>query len=748
MQTKVDRILHAIMQGTAPCTGATFFRALVQNLAQAMGMKYAFIAEIVPAAKDGAAMTVRTLASWVGQDFEENFTYALAGTPCELVVGGETLQINENAGARFPTDHHLAEQGAESYYGLPLLNDARVCLGHLAVFDDKPVTDVYDRLSVLRTFAARALAELERAQLENQLREAERHFRLLFEASPNPVILFDLETWKPLVFNDQAADFMGYTRAAFAQLTITDLEVVPNPEETREHIEQIRRTGGDTFEAYHKTKQGAPVHVIVTLRIVSWHGQDVMLTIWHDITERKQMEAALRQSEARFSRMVESAMDAIVTLDRQRRVLLFNKAAEQVFQCEAAGILQQPFDPLLAEPFWEVLAEAMRDRKQPPDQQYLWASEGLTAVRANGQSFPVEATLSSFDWAGERLYTLILRDVDARQRAEARIKKLEAENQHLQTQLAGDGQHGEILSRSSSMWKVLSQAERVAVTDATVLLRGETGTGKELFARTIHKRSARGKQVLIVVNCAALPKDLIESELFGHEKGAFTGAGQRKKGRFELADGGTIFLDEVGEFSLDAQAKLLRVLQEGEIQRVGGERIFKVDVRVIAATHRDLKQMVQEGMFREDLYYRLSVFPLHIPPLREHKSDIPLLVDHFVGHFAKKFGKPLRGFNAAGMHRLMQYHWPGNVRELQNVVERAAILASDETLHLDEWFGSDTRAQRTDDTLDAVMHDHISHVLDKTDWVIEGTEGAAARLGLNSSTLRFRMKKLGIERPA
>lgn len=747
MPTKVDRILHAIMQGTAPCTGAAFCRALVQHLAQAMDMKYAFIAEIVEADEHEAATTVRTLASWAAQDFEENVEYPLAGTPCERVIGGETLLINENVGARFPTDDHLTDRGAESYYGVPLINDAGACLGHLAVFDDKPVSDEYDRLSVLRTFAARALAELERAHLENQLREAERHFRLLFEASPNPVILFDVETWNPLVFNDQAAAFMGYTRAEFAQLTITDLEVVPNPEETRAHIEQIRRTGGDTFEAYHKTKKGAPVHVIVTLRMVAWHGQDAMLTIWHDITERKRMEAALRESEARFSCMVESAMDAIITLDEQRRVLLFNKAAEQVFQCEAAQILSQPFDRLLSEGFSDVLTDAMQDRKQP-DQQYLWASEGLTAVRVNGQSFPVEATLSSFEWAGERLHTLILRDVDARQQAEARIKKLEAENVRLQTQLASDGRHGEILSRSSSMWKALSQVDRVAVTDATVLLRGETGTGKELFARTIHERSPRGEQVLIVVNCAALPKDLIESELFGHEKGAFTGAGQRKKGRFERADGGTIFLDEVGELSLEAQAKLLRVLQESEIQRVGSENTFEVDVRVIAATHRDLEQMVQQRTFREDLYYRLSVFPLHIPPLRERKTDIPLLVDDFVDHFARKFGKPLRGFNAAGMHRLMHYHWPGNVRELQNVVERAAILARHETLELGDWFGADMPAQRADDTLDAAMRDHICQVLDKTGWVIEGTGGAAACLGLNPSTLRFRMKKLGIERPA
>jgi transcriptional regulator with GAF, ATPase, and Fis domain len=251
---------------------------------------------------------------------------------------------------------------------------------------------------------------------------------------------------------------------------------------------------------------------------------------------------------------------------------------------------------------------------------------------------------------------------------------------------------------------------------------------------------------LIVVNCAALPKELVESELFGHEKGAFTGAAQLKKGRFELADKGTIFLDEIGELSLEAQSKLLRVLQESEIQRVGSERTFKVDVRVVAATHRDLKQMVQEGTFREDLYYRLSVFPLSIPPLREHKSDIPLLVDHFVGQFAHKFGKTLRGFNAAGMHRLMQYHWPGNIRELQNVVERAAILAVDDTLVLDEWFGATVQSQRADDTLDAVMRDHISHVLDETEWVIEGADGAAARLGLNPSTLRFRLKKLGIAR--
>ncbi|MHC4986835.1 MAG: sigma-54 interaction domain-containing protein, partial [Planctomycetota bacterium] len=354
---------------------------------------------------------------------------------------------------------------------------------------------------------------------------------------------------------------------------------------------------------------------------------------------------------------------------------MFNRAAEQVFGYEAAAILHQPLDPLLSQPFCKMLDEALRDGKQQPDQQYLWASEGLTAVRSDGQSFPVEATLSSFDWAGERLHTLILRDVDARQRAETRIKQLEAENLGLQHQLATDGRYDEIISRSSSMWKALSQVERVAITDATVLLQGETGTGKELFVRTIHRRSRRKGQVLIVVNCAALPKELVESELFGHEKGAFTGAAQLKKGRFELADKGTIFLDEIGELSLEAQSKLLRVLQESEIQRVGSERTFKVDVRVVAATHRDLKQMVQEGTFREDLYYRLSVFPLSIPPLREHKSDIPLLVDHFVGQFAHKFGKTLRGFNAAGMHRLMQYHWPGNIRELQNVVERAAILA-------------------------------------------------------------------------
>ncbi|MHC4986836.1 MAG: PAS domain-containing protein [Planctomycetota bacterium] len=288
MGTKVDHILDAIVQGTAPCTGATFFRALVQNLARAMGMKYAFTAEVLRSDEDDSPATVRTLAYWVVQDFEANFEYPLAGTPCERVVGGESLEIDENVRALFPTDGHLVELGAESYYGVPLVNEDGVCLGHLAVLDDKPVSGDYDRLAVLRTFAARALAELERAHLESQLRVAEGHFRLLFEASPNPVILFDLDT----------------------------------------HIERIRGTGGDTFEAYHKTKKGTPVHVIVTLRIVSWDGREVMLTIWHDITERKQMEAALRQSEARFSGTVESAMDAIVTLDGQRRVLLFNSVQQ------------------------------------------------------------------------------------------------------------------------------------------------------------------------------------------------------------------------------------------------------------------------------------------------------------------------------------------------------------------------------------------------------------------------------------
>ena len=328
--------------------------------------------------------------------------------------------------------------------------------------------------------------------------------------------------------------------------------------------------------------------------------------------------------------------------------------------------------------------------------------------------------------------------------------RLQAENVYLQKEITMVHRCGEIIGQSRALQEVLRRVAQVAPTDATVLIQGETGTGKELIARAIHQRSRYRDRPLVKVNCATLPVGLVESELFGHEKGAFTGAVSRKIGRFELADGGTIFLDEISELPLELQAKLLRVLQEGEFERVGSSHTLTVNVRVIAATNRDLAMAVQTGSFRADLFYRLNVFPLTLPPLRERKDDIPLLVECFLARMTKKLGKALTGLSDDSMARVMRYAWPGNVRELQNVIERAAILARGPFIEIDE--ALEQRLPSNDHPLPAasledVERAHILRVLADTNGIIEGPRGAARILGLHPNTLRFRLQKLGIKNP-
>lgn len=336
--------------------------------------------------------------------------------------------------------------------------------------------------------------------------------------------------------------------------------------------------------------------------------------------------------------------------------------------------------------------------------------------------------------------------------------QLQAENTYLREEIRLEHNFDDIISRGKPLKTVLTQIEQVAPTDASVLILGESGTGKELIARAVHNRGKRSHRPLVKVNCASLPSNLIESELFGHEKGAFTGALAKKIGRFELADKGTIFLDEIGEMPLDLQAKLLRVLQEGEFERLGNSHTTKVDVRVIAATNRPLEQAVKAGNFREDLYYRLNVFPITSPPLRDRKEDIGVLVTHFLKKFSGKMGKTIEHVSQEAMNAMEAYHWPGNVRELENTMERAVILAQDEALSLSdlpELRALSMEKSRPLDvssqalhTLEEVERTHIQHVLKKSKWAIEGARGAASILGLNASTLRSRMQKLGIKKPS
>jgi transcriptional regulator with GAF, ATPase, and Fis domain len=346
----------------------------------------------------------------------------------------------------------------------------------------------------------------------------------------------------------------------------------------------------------------------------------------------------------------------------------------------------------------------------------------------------------------------------ARDRAIRELEELQGqlreENLLLRSELEASHGFDEIIGESDVLRYVLHRIEQVAGTDTTVLILGETGVGKELIARAIHRRSDRASRPFVTVNCGTLPANLVESELFGHERGAFTGATSLRKGRFELADGGTLFLDEIGDLPLDLQVKLLRVLEEGNFERVGSSLPRTTDVRVIAATNRNLDARIAEGVFREDLFYRLNVYPVSVPALRDRPEDIPLLVHHFVRRLSEKLGKPIEEVPGPVIRRLAEYTWPGNVRELQNVLERAVILSPGRTLALPARFASGVESgprlgrPNSHVTLAEAEREHLLAVLDATDWRIEGEDGAARILDLRPSTLRSRLKKLGITRPS
>lgn len=339
------------------------------------------------------------------------------------------------------------------------------------------------------------------------------------------------------------------------------------------------------------------------------------------------------------------------------------------------------------------------------------------------------------------------------QEIEALKETLAKEKAYLAEEVRTEHQFGDIVGENAALRGILKQVETVAPTDSTVLIRGETGTGKELIARAVHDLSPRKNRTFVKLNCAAIPTGLLESELLGHEKGAFTGAICQRIGRFELAHQGTLFLDEVGDIPLELQPKLLRVLQEHEFERLGGTKTIRVSVRLVAATHRDLAQMIAESRFRNDLYYRLNVFPITLPPLRERRDDIPRLVRHFTQSFARRMGRRIEAIPSSVMDALVRYHWPGNVRELQNVIERAVILSQGPTLQV---AAADLHAPPepiaepsggASDTLSDAEREHILRVLNETNWVLGGAKGAAARLGMKRSTLHWKMKKLGISRP-
>jgi PAS domain S-box-containing protein len=454
-------------------------------------------------------------------------------------------------------------------------------------------------------------------------------------------------------------------------------------------------------------------------------------------------------------------MDAIVEIDGDLRITLMNTAAERVFGEPLNRLRGQGVERLLGGSATRRLAEFAEELEHRPEsKRHLWIPDGLAAEPPGCAPFPAEATLSRYEMGGRPFFTLILRDVNERREAERTIRSLSAQAEYLRQEIAADHGFDEIVGGSPALMDALTGVSQVAATEATVLILGETGTGKELFARAIHNRSARHDRPLIKVNCAAIPAALIESEFFGHERGAFTGATQRRDGRFALADGGTIFLDEIGELPLELQGKLLRVLQEGEFEPVGSSRTRKVSVRVIAATNRDLLESVRAGAFREDLFYRLNVFPLRLPPLRERGDDVVLLAATIADRLGRELGRAAKPLSASDITSLKSYDWPGNVRELRNVIERALITAQDGRLRLADLLprgrpeapdappaAPPTAGEiLTNGRLRAIERDNMILALERSGWRVAGGQGAAALLGISASTFKSRMKALKIER--
>ena len=512
--------------------------------------------------------------------------------------------------------------------------------------------------------------------------------------------------------------------------------------------------------------------------------------------ELRRSRQELEVSRDAYAELFDFAPVGYVSLDGTGVVLELNLAAANLLGVERRALAGSPFDALIADAAGrDVFARHLACVRQRAGMQRceitLSASDGRV-IHAQLQSVAlaregkggyiltsiVDGTVrrqleEKLQHAHDKLEATVkartdelsdtnlqlTREIQERTQAEetlvgflAEIKslkdRLQAENVYLQQEIAQV--HGDIVGESNALAYIFFRVEQVAPLDATVLLLGETGTGKGVIARAIHMKSARKERPMITISCTALPANLIESELFGREKGAFTGSDSRQIGRFELADGGTIFLDEIGEMPMELQPKLLRVIQDGEFERLGSPRTIKVNVRIIAATNRNLAEEIRAGRFREDLFYRLNVFPITLPPLRQRKEDISLLVGYFVSKFNKKIGKKIETVAKGTLELLEKYHWPGNVRELESVIERAVIISQGPTLKVLDRFennpGADEPVAREVKALAQLEHDHILRVLQKTGWRVEGENGAAVLLGMNPSTLRARMRKAGITR--
>ncbi|HZE68873.1 MAG TPA: sigma 54-interacting transcriptional regulator [Pyrinomonadaceae bacterium] len=661
----------------------------------------------------------------------------------------------------------------------------------------------------------------ERKQAEEALQKSEERVRLILDSSaegifgcdPEGTCLFCNRAAVRLLGYDQPVELLGKNMHALEHHTRKDGITFPI-DECPIYVGFHKNLGVHIDDDIFWRKDGTSFPVEYWSHPMVRDGKTVGAVItFFDITERKKAEEALRKSEQRKCSLLEINNAIINNLTQEalftsayeaiRHVVSFDRAAFLLYRPETKTLRLLSMDNDAESEFFRlgkdydleetrisawvldqqqsvVRGDLEKEQQSPGDRRLV--AEGIQSycvvpLVAMGKSigtFTVwSETKNRYSEADAELLqevanqiALAIANMKSYEEITALKARLEKENIYLQEEIRTVHNFEEIVGSSPTLLELLRRVDQVAPTDSSVLIYGETGTGKELIARAIHDRSARKNRPLVKVNCSAISAGLVESELFGHVKGAFTGAFERRIGRFELADGGTIFLDEVGELPLETQVKLLRVLQEREFEPVGSNRSVRVDVRIIAATNRNLEESISSGKFRSDLYYRLNVIPLEVPPLRERGADIPQLAMFFLSRSARKLGKRMEGISPAATERLIRYSWPGNVRELQNVIERALILSHGSILELDNDLISVSASEAHRDkaegaeamhisgpssafkTLEDVERAHICAVLQQTRGVIEGANGAAKTLGMHPNTLRHRMEKLGIKRSA
>jgi PAS domain S-box-containing protein len=624
--------------------------------------------------------------------------------------------------------------------------------------------------------AIQEISKLKR--VEEALKQSDEMFYRAFHSSPDGMTITSMKDNQLVEVNEGFLQLSGYTRDEIIGKTSLELNLWYDPEDRTRLFSSLERNGRvQQMEIRYRAKNGREGFCSLSSEFIETLGEQVVFTVIREITEQKNAEDALRQSEKKYRHLFEWASDGII-IAKGDRFIDCNDKARQLFG--------RSYGDLVGQTVWGVSPPTQpngRNSQEMGLELILAAAENLKPFewvhsRGDGSTFHAEISLRYIDQNDPPTILCHVRDITERKRSEEALTQafneikqlkdsLQAENIYLREEIAQQLPYKEIIGESEPVKTVLRQIGMVAPTDSTVLILGESGTGKELLAHAIHKASARKNRPLIRVNCASIPKELYESEFFGHVKGAFTGAVRDRVGRFELANKGTIFLDEVGEIPLELQSKLLRVLQEGQYERVGGEKTRTTDVRIITATNRDLRAEMESGRFREDLYYRLNVFPIEIAPLRHRKKDIPALARHFIVTSCKRLHFPVPRLTQAGFQQLLDYNWPGNVRELQNVIERAIITSRGGVIYFElprqtgeEGSAGDATAQAATNTqedspprvltnidIKKLERQNILAALEQTRWQIFGPGGAAQLLGIKPTTLASRVKKLGLKKP-